>query len=117
MSETKWTPGPWEVKQERGAQDPDLVMNYSIVSGEFPDPSSPLVKVAPFDDSAEADAYLIAAAPDLYSENLYARMMLCRYRDECVKIGDVDELAAVEDAIRRLDAAASKALGETSTNS
>lgn len=61
MSDTKFTPGPWELSLEvpnwgEGEDDPEFYSVY--IGGEAVDVPT---------DNAKADANLIAAAPDLYA--------------------------------------------------
>lgn len=63
MSETKWTPGPWEVAQDdfddsfyvRLRDNPDGIGEY-IIAAEIGQPTG---------DDGRADARLIAAAPEM----------------------------------------------------
>lgn len=60
MAKTQHTPGPW--KLERGTYV--HTGTWVITAGRM-STSSPLTKIPDYDDAAEADGHLIAAAPEL----------------------------------------------------
>lgn len=97
MSEPKWTPGPWRVEKAAGG--------WSIVCDEFPNSESPLTKLMDFDDSAEHDAHLIAAAPELYEALIKARshMVSCPqdFPSECDRSCGQRDWHEVQDALAK----------------
>jgi hypothetical protein len=56
------TPGPWNVGKGQWPH----AFSWVITSADMPNPGSPLAILQDFDDAAEADARLIAAAPEMY---------------------------------------------------
>jgi len=60
MSDTKFTPGPWQV------EDGSLPINVETVSGAC---ICDVWEFAVGDDEPAANAHLIAAAPDMYAEH------------------------------------------------
>lgn len=80
MSETKWTPGPWHIFEplEQGSQHsigywiPGKDERYWLVS-VYPVRGVPHKFGAAHCDEAEANARLIAAAPDLYEALVKAK--------------------------------------------
>ena len=86
------TPGPWEVED-----------GYAIVSteGEF------IASCNESDDNCNADAALIAAAPDLL-----AALEIAEGRLMCIDAQKLDTVARNDDVIDRIRAAIAKAKGE-----
>lgn len=58
MSETKFTPGPWEVREQSGGGSRDICLPVQ--------PGDLAVAVVATVFGSEADAHLIAAAPELH---------------------------------------------------
>jgi len=82
MSETKFTPGPWEAQNEKisGVVDP---LYFTITAGEgFCVPSKQDVGFGLRGYMNKANADLIASAPDLYAENAQLRAALQNLIDE-----------------------------------
>jgi hypothetical protein len=69
MSDTKFTPGPWRVELGDGYPHAG---SWCVVCDTHPSKYTPLVAVQDFDDRSEADARLIAAAPDIYDALILA---------------------------------------------
>jgi hypothetical protein len=69
MSETKWTPGPW-LAQECIRSGWDVVAD----DGHVVETTDEIGRYGPID--RQANAHLIAAAPDLY-EALRASVLMC----------------------------------------
>jgi len=125
MSETKFTPGPWEVEI---TQNDDGETVYSIVAQRQSDGSMLLLFTSDFNEDAweftgetgpngKADASLIAAGPELYAELEKARRDLNIVLDELRALEDLgDELedddAAIVDEIQEQYARPSPALAK-----
>lgn len=101
MTETKFTPGPWSL-----ARGEVHHVGRLVITAKGMPPNSPLAFVggADWDDAAQNDAALIAAAPDLYAA--LARIVESVARGAS---GDVCQTSDFDDA----RAALSKARGET----
>ena len=66
MAEPKWTPGPWQVCNTYHAVHGERVRNIALCDNAHIPQGNGRILVS--DDEATANAYLIAAAPDLYRE-------------------------------------------------
>lgn len=108
MSETKWTPGPWNIAR----------INYADIYGGDGEMVALVPKGYP---RTAANAQLIAAAPDLY-EALEAYEALDNQRMTCEECEDRLERAPeaceycfpfADDARLKMRAALAKARGET----
>jgi hypothetical protein len=62
MTETKWTPGPWTAY--------DFGADWWVANST--DDSGPMLRVGSWHEQREANAHLIAAAPDLYEALCWA---------------------------------------------
>ena len=73
MSDTKWTPGPWEVSKSGG-----IWADTKIASMENEVEHSSAYRTKPYHEHV-ANAHLIAAAPELIDalETLHERLMSC----------------------------------------
>ncbi len=107
MTEFKGTPGPWEV----GPVDDTVVthvgkdgLRYEIaaIDGDYNQPETWPVM--------EANARLIAAAPDLLEALIQLVEIVSGLEAECDNAG-VGDLVEVRDAWRKADAAIAKATG------
>ena len=95
MTDSKHTPGPWAVVDDYG-------MAFEIESR-----TSGVARVSTADVRAEANARLIAAAPDMLAALLETQSLIAAWRDG----GDVD--AALEELkYRAIDTAIAKATGQ-----
>ncbi len=63
MSDTKWTPGPWEVRHWDGDEWPDKRTSVAERNG----PGEAIFINARYARNIEANAHLIAAAPDMFA--------------------------------------------------
>jgi hypothetical protein len=64
MSETRWTPGPWEVVE---IPEPNMISEWEIQMAGYGLPFFPYVHIGGYvkDPVMIANAHLIAAAPDM----------------------------------------------------
>lgn len=107
MSETKWTPGPWVmIEQDRSIMSPNgLQIAHTM--------SKPGCGMQWDKEELEANAHLIAAAPDLYAalnesrDELFSLGLSAGHALGCVRA----EIEARE-IHARIDAALKKARGE-----
>ena len=93
-NETRWTPGPWACHPSAFMADGDDKRAYFIVSG------------LGFSGKADANAHLIAAAPELYEELEKARRTIQALID--------DGYTGYLEFRNSIDAALAKARGEQS---
>jgi hypothetical protein len=81
MSETKWTPGPWEIRRSKLATDG--AFDYAVSAGDVPVIAEAFGRDAHGGwPPAEANAHLIAAAPDLYAALVAALEYVALYESE-----------------------------------
>lgn len=73
MTEKKWTPGPWVVKDESYSNHCCFSHSIGLVTGDGKYDFDNVCEVISQED---ADAHLIAAAPDLYDSLDMARVWL-----------------------------------------
>jgi len=104
MSETKFTKGEW--KAIEGISETDgMRCGVTVTRGKTDYLLATIENGAPGDlcETEEANAHLIAAAPDLYG-------LVCGYRSYIAKMpsGDLNEMI-----LEKIDAALAKARGET----
>lgn len=103
MSEPKFTPGPWALESRRDICD------------EFECWLHP-INLHIHDKISDADAHLIAAAPDLYRELEMARftiaMEIATMGPRTLDKEEKEALVAEHPAIKSIDVALSKARGE-----
>lgn len=98
MSERKWTPGPWVIE----GRPPNMKVFFS---GTIPgNRRSPCMML---DDDQEANANLIAAAPDLFEA---LETLLRKFKNCARSHGNDDE--TIEEATAPTRAALAKARGE-----
>ena len=101
MTETKWTPGPWNIRHE---------MPYYLITDVN---NCFLSEVNPtYDDKSKYNADLISAAPDLYTATDWANGLI-----PLLEVSEDKEITFVQiqlssDAIRALIDARRKARGE-----
>lgn len=110
MSEPKWTPGPWRIAEDENnlAVAPwREAIGIESLSDQAAGCVPSLVAWTTRGGRPAADAYLIAAAPELYAALVDAR----DYVDRQVKIYHAGGHAEV---LMRIDAALAKARGEQS---
>lgn len=122
MADKKFTPGPWRVENGTtmvwGHCNPDdnstRGMGYPIAEARI-NPSGNW-STGPYSDEGEANAHLIAAAPDLYEALAGARDYVAgdlQERKEIYRgyenLGHIDQ---VERELKAIDAALAKARGE-----
>lgn len=106
MSETKFTPGPWEVHGEVEHNISRTTSVYICRSDEpWPNGQLAMVNTADGFGSQVANANLIAAAPELYEALEAIAAMLGGYAGQPNLSGDIFKIA---------DAALAKARGEQS---
>ena len=91
MTETKWTPGPWNIRHE---------MPYYLITDVN---NCLLSQVCPtYDDKSKYNANLTAAAPDLYAATNWVDSVSASSQFEYVYVRlSVDELNALIDARRK----------------
>lgn len=76
MSDTKFTPGPWGIHSSgRNARDTELT-RFEIAYGRNSYGDGPEGGVATLTQTTEANARLIASAPDLYEALIHAQVAL-----------------------------------------
>ena len=109
MSNTNrpWTPGPWRFDREHDNEEEFVPhgVGGSVCTGEYPRIGWTLARVWHDGPNPDADAYLIAAAPELF-EALAAFVGVC---DNGTPTKFIEELGSVVPAAR---AALAKARGE-----
>ncbi len=98
MSDTKFTPGPWQVSGN--AVKAIAQVAYCGASGSWSNKGTQVIG----DDEAKANAILIAAAPDLYAA---LKMMTDRFLDANGSYGEYEN-----ETIDAANSALEKARGE-----
>lgn len=110
MTETPWTPGPWEAA-ERGDYG-DFDGNSRVIIGD-----DRRIAVVQHRGRAEdeANTHLIKASPELYAALARAEQYLVLARRDCILAGPSQETLAwiAESDLEMVRAALAKARGET----
>ena len=111
MSETRWTPGPWVALNRGTVSEPMMFVMAARIAGQ---PPRHEVAVCATGDSPQwmenANASLIAAAPDLYAALLEARPTVRNGRDD--PNAQPWQKETRDGILNRMDAALAKARGE-----
>ena len=110
VTETKWTPGPWHWDSDPVQNDPYNRVRYRVVTKGKTITQVYYSSYEGGPTNAEADAKLIAAAPDLYEALKRARNSLATAIQANVEAPDFNVNDHV--VIKQIDAALVKARGE-----
>lgn len=95
MSETRFTPGPWRIAPSTAYLDGDINID-TRPSGQ----RGYICNVGKRGDlQAETDAYLIAAAPDMYAALTECQQILAILVDPANKGGGITNMAAWENCV------------------
>ena len=109
MSETKFTPGPWKLHPKN-----DYIFSFKRLDDwENPRPICSPAVVYKENEENEANAYLIAAAPDMYEELERARDVFRFYQSHHEFKGGTDKAIRNKEIADRIDRLLAKARGET----
>lgn len=114
MSETKFTPGPW-IPAGPSFGEPKMKYANSVIpdrdDDEYPDDICEMPLLF-YDEEQEANAHLIAAAPDMYEELECARDLFRFYQSHHEFKGGTEKAIRNKKIADRIDRLLAKARGE-----